>query len=133
MTKIDILLDYSVTYLHAEESFLQLHAIRPIRLKFAGVSGIPTQLLRRVAQDFSGTVEDLSINGLRTGSALALYDAFSAFRNNGRLLTHLLLDSIDPMRSVLFAASSLISLVRLELALSTWSFPGWEDGRYTSD
>jgi hypothetical protein len=121
-TNIDILVDYQSW---AEEDYLlQLRAIRPIHLKLDAFSGISSRLLHRVADQVAGRITSLSITRLKTDSPLALYDAFSPFRN-ACLLTHLRLKDFSSIRSVFFALNSLTSLVRLALEISARAFPEW--------
>lgn len=124
VTNLEILLDRPQIGAEAEY-LLQLRAIRPVQLKLGAFSGISSQLLRRVVDQVAGTVSSLSIKRLETESPLALYDAFSPFRNNG-CLTHLHLEDFAHSRSVLFAISTLTSLVRLDLVITESSFPEWE-------
>jgi hypothetical protein len=123
-TSIEILLDHEIGFDTdiEQEYILQLRAIRPVQLKLDAFSGISSQLLRRVADQISGTVTSLSIVRLETDSPLAVYDAFSPFRNNGRL-THLRLEAFSNIRSVLFAVTTLTSIVRLDLVISARAFP----------
>jgi hypothetical protein len=122
-TTIDILLDHN--HIGPEEEYLlQLRAIRPVQLKMDAPSGISSQLLHRVADQVAGTVTSLSITHLDIDSPLALYDAFSPFRNNGRL-TDLRLEAFSRIRSILFATTTVHSLVRLDLVLSASAFPEW--------
>jgi hypothetical protein len=129
-TNIDILLDHEI-FTDTEEGgrLLQLRAIRPVHLKLDANSGIPDELLRRVADQVAGTVTSLSILNLDPRAPHALYDAFSPFRNNGRL-THLRLESFPRIQSVLFAVPTLTSLIRLDLAISARAFPEWEDASW---
>jgi hypothetical protein len=82
--------------------------------------------LRRVADQVTDTVTSLSVARLKIESPLAFYDAFSPFRNNARL-THLRLEAFSPLRSILFAVSTLTSLVRLDIGISEMTFPEWND------
>jgi hypothetical protein len=124
-TKIDVLLDHP--HIGAEEDYLlQLRAIRPVHLYLGATSGLSGELLRRVADQVAGTVTRLSVLWLETESPLALYDAFSPFRNNGRL-TNLCLGYFSPIRSVLFAVTTLTSLVKLRLVVNPMTFPEWND------
>jgi hypothetical protein len=124
-TKINILLDHEIDTDTEQERLLQLRAIRPVRLKLDASSGISDELLRRVADQVAGTVTSLSIVRLYTHSPLAMFDAFSPFQNSG--LTHLRLEAFPRIRSVLFAATALTSLTRLDLVISELAFPEWED------
>jgi hypothetical protein len=122
-TNIDILLDHEID---GQDRILQLRAIRPVQLKLEAAAGISSQLLRRMFDQLPGTVTILSIVHLEIDSPLALYDAFSAFRNNGRL-THLRFEAFSRIRPVLFAVTALPSLVRLDLVMSERAFPEWND------
>jgi hypothetical protein len=81
-TNIDINLDHPGP---EDEYLLQLRAIRPVQLKLGAISGISSDLLRRVADQVTDTVTSLSVARLKIESPLAFYDAFSPFRNNARL------------------------------------------------
>jgi hypothetical protein len=127
-TRIAILLDHEIEIETDTEQrrLLQLRAIRPVQLKLDAFYGIDSDLLRRVVDQVAGTVTSLSVARLETASPRALYDTFSAFRNNGRL-THLRLEAFTRIRSTLFAVASLTSLVRLDLVISARAFSEWEN------